>query len=452
MDYIINEKDISSTIQDFEALCEYIAANKVALTATRALGKKACFALNSRMAYPAPNVKETDQMKEYPSIALYLSIALEAGLIEPGRGKKSAAIMTDAYRAFGKMNGYSKYLFLFLAWMRYTDIEALYAREALGRLLDAYQFDAFFEHVGKMPQPAVISTKAFGDADIFDDEQIVQTFMEGCLTILCHLRCFGIIGYDDEDVENPGTYRAFIRKVNITEPGIALSSACYTRRFTWVNMLERERVKNNDDDIEIFENDFDRNRPGSPGFLKPFLARFPEKEIDEEAISALLFPRTEASAYRMIYEFQVSLDSDCYRVIECGGDDTFDDLHLAIQNAFLFDNDHLYAFFMDGKRWSRRSIHSPYSEEPPFADEVCIGEARMRPKQKILYLFDFGDQWVFEVKLLSIREGEPDFNRPFVTKSVGEAPEQYPSEDYWDDDWDDEDWDEDENEDGDDDV
>ncbi len=41
------------------------------------------------------------------------------------------------------------------------------------------------------------------------------------------------------------------------------------------------------------------------------------------------------------------------RKIEMRADQTLEDLHLAIQDAFEFDYDHLYSFFMSGRAWDR---------------------------------------------------------------------------------------------------
>ena len=52
---------------------------------------------------------------------------------------------------------------------------------------------------------------------------------------------------------------------------------------------------------------------------------------------------------------------------------------------------------------------------------------------KFKYLFDFGDEWRFQCKVLKIIEKVTE--EPIVIKVKGEAPEQYPD---WGDDWDDE--------------
>ena len=54
-----------------------------------------------------------------------------------------------------------------------------------------------------------------------------------------------------------------------------------------------------------------------------------------------------------------------------------------------------------------------------------------------MYLFDYGDEWRFEVKVQKINdEGEPGVEYPRIVEAIGEAPPQYAD---WEDDEDDED-------------
>lgn len=125
---------------------------------------------------------------------------------------------------------------------------------------------------------------------------------------------------------------------------------------------------------------------------------------------------------------KVALDKKCYRIIELGGGHTFDDLHSAIQEAFDFDDDHLYAFFMDNKKWSNNqntSYYSPHSDDGISADEVCIREARLTVGKQFVYLFDFGDCWTFQLTVEDIIPNEVEPSEARIIKSVGESPEQY---------------------------
>jgi len=86
----------------------------------------------------------------------------------------------------------------------------------------------------------------------------------------------------------------------------------------------------------------------------------------------------------------------------------------------------------------------------PFADDDEDGESagdvrtttladlQLGKGQNFLYLFDYGDEWRFNVRVHAINEdADPDAQYPVLVESVGEAPEQYPD---WeeDDEWEDE--------------
>lgn len=107
---------------------------------------------------------------------------------------------------------------------------------------------------------------------------------------------------------------------------------------------------------------------------------------------------------------------------------------MAIQDAFKFDNDHLYSFFMDGKRYSKNAYHSPFSDEGPYAYDAIIGELELYLGQKILYLFDYGDSWQFAIQLMKIEEDELLPETPEVIEIIGDAPEQYESYDDFEED------------------
>jgi hypothetical protein len=63
--------------------------------------------------------------------------------------------------------------------------------------------------------------------------------------------------------------------------------------------------------------------------------------------------------------------------------------------------------------------------------------------KEFLYLFDYGDEWRFKVRVHAVDEdADPAIEYPRIVELVGQAPPQYAE---WDDeDWDEEEWDDDE--------
>ena len=105
---------------------------------------------------------------------------------------------------------------------------------------------------------------------------------------------------------------------------------------------------------------------------------------------------------------------------------TLADLQRAIQHAMGWDNDHLYAFFMDGGGWhSDCPFWAPGCEDGPFADQVQLGQLALEPGQHFLYLFDFGDGHRFDVDVLGMQVMEPGGIYPRVIERVGESFAQY---------------------------
>ena len=118
-----------------------------------------------------------------------------------------------------------------------------------------------------------------------------------------------------------------------------------------------------------------------------------------------------------------------------------------IQEAYGFDDDHLYSYFMSGKAWdlSGYEYYHPYAEpqnevevgmrvmaakirgtpEPRRrATEVELQSLSLRQKQRFLYLFDYGDEWMFEVEYVGEGVSEEVFY-PRIVGSRGESPQQY---------------------------
>ncbi|MGI8856015.1 MAG: hypothetical protein ACR2JW_09705 [Thermomicrobiales bacterium] len=85
-----------------------------------------------------------------------------------------------------------------------------------------------------------------------------------------------------------------------------------------------------------------------------------------------------------------------------------------------------------------------FDDDAPDVDEILIRDVPYpgkTGKKEFLFLFDYGDEWHFGVKLIDAKgKLTPEAEYPRVTASRGEAPPQYPP---WDED-DDEEWEDEE--------
>ena len=138
------------------------------------------------------------------------------------------------------------------------------------------------------------------------------------------------------------------------------------------------------------------------------------------------------------YVISVSVGTGCYRHIQISQKASLLQLHEAILEAFEFEDDHAHAFFMDNRIWSQYDAY--YSMKMDGADRLTksrkLEKLNLKKGSQFKYVFDFGDEWRFQCKVL--RELEEDTKTPLVIRSVGESPEQYPDwEEYEDEDEDD---------------
>lgn len=154
----------------------------------------------------------------------------------------------------------------------------------------------------------------------------------------------------------------------------------------------------------------------------------------------------------MVFIFKVKLSHSkrVWRTIAIKEDQTLDDLHEAIFEAFDRYEEHLYSFYMtDGSKRQDRFRNSieythpmaiesdnslfGFRKPPRNAETSKIRDLDLSIKDRFEYLFDFGDEWLHEIVLEKIEESKPKTEYPKILKVNGKSPDQYP--DYDEDDY-----------------
>jgi hypothetical protein len=164
-----------------------------------------------------------------------------------------------------------------------------------------------------------------------------------------------------------------------------------------------------------------------------------------------------------VYLFRVQLRGDssgATRTIALRPEQTLAELHFAIQDAFAWDADHLYSFFLRGKEFDHDyEIAGPEGDpffgaffrqdpllltgedneddegdeddedvedvEPLGATTAVLGQLGLRVGHTLLYYFDYGDDHKFDVTLVTIQPQAEPGDYPRLVESTGEAPPQY---------------------------
>ncbi len=171
-----------------------------------------------------------------------------------------------------------------------------------------------------------------------------------------------------------------------------------------------------------------------------------------------------------VFVFKVALEGGAqapWRRIAMRGGQTLHDLHEAIFRAFDREEQHLYSFYLSNtttkqvrKRWEGPEYTHPFNLEEPaglsglmsgFMDremndaaQTKIASLKLKPRQKITYLFDFGDEWWHDIEVEQINLPADKETYPRVLERKGQSPPQYPDFDDDDDDFlddeEDQDW------------
>lgn len=125
------------------------------------------------------------------------------------------------------------------------------------------------------------------------------------------------------------------------------------------------------------------------------------------------------------------------RTIEIPGNQTLEDFHQAIFDAFDREEEHLYEFQIGGrgpndpkaKRYVLAAeFNNPMGGSKPNGDvsKTTISSLNLKVDEAFGYWFDFGDDWWHQINVISIKEEFPEGLYPKVIDRVGESPPQYP--------------------------
>ena len=137
----------------------------------------------------------------------------------------------------------------------------------------------------------------------------------------------------------------------------------------------------------------------------------------------------------MIIKYRlISGESDVFvRDIEMISDNTFEDLHNAIQVSCDYDSSLMSSFYLSNKNWDKlQEIVEAKIDEEFQTDVLLMKETKlsdMNPKkfQRYIYIFDFFSVRAFFIEIVNIRDKTCEDEKlefPVCTLSQGKAPKQ----------------------------
>jgi hypothetical protein len=118
------------------------------------------------------------------------------------------------------------------------------------------------------------------------------------------------------------------------------------------------------------------------------------------------------------------------RVIEIRGDQTLEQLHLAIFAAYDRWDSHMYQFQFGKRPFDPNGPNYGVPSARPKKGEhdartTKMDDLGLQPGRVFGYWFDFGDDWFHQIDVDRIEQAIPTVTYPRVIKRVGKSPPQY---------------------------
>ena len=390
----INEDGPGSVLRDFGTLLDFVGERGIKVSGVHQLLPMSALAeLDARMTKPLRVLLRRPQQKSYPHInGLYLLLRASGLSLIEVKGKHPLLTLDgEALASWRGLNATERYFTLLEAWLLRGKGEIIGDdRDPLGPLFKCLSFMEGLPNAG---------LKVAGDRQA---EQITIPYHVGTYN-LALLELFGCVSVEEGRPEAGKGWA--VARVRRTPFGEALFKLLSRHRLATMRF---ELGKDVLEEAATFG--------ALQSLLQPF---FPEWRRNLEI--------PQVPSVNGLYVFKVSLSAKVWRRIAIPAALSLDDLSHAVLRAYDFDDDHLYQFSYRDRFGVTAHVKHPYMEESPSTDDVAVGEIPLRPGASMEYLFDFGDEWRFDVRLEKVDPADGRIKKPKLLEEHGEAPPQYPN-------------------------
>lgn len=402
---VIDGNEPGTILHDFEAALNALEPGGITLTQGQQLPSKVAANMNSRLKHPIGQGVQRAMQKSYPPVhGLYLLLRASGLTTVEGTATKPMLKLDEKL---------------------HTQWKALSPVERLGTLLESWLIRGKTEIIGETrPRSEFIPDNFVRSAMFYiripdEGEEISAKrnpldelrYYPG-LHNLGLLYLFGLIDIKERKPEAGKGWN--IERIHRTPFGDALFAALYHDFFETLF----HRLMSEDEQIPLYG-----------ALQKPLQTYWPDFKRTL-VLNPLPFRKGR-------YVFKISI-LDVWRRVAIGANATLDRLAQIILSAVEFDNDHLYSFTFKDRFGTTNEVNHPYLEDAPFTSKVRVGDLPLRVGERMVFTFDFGDNWEFTVTLEEV-DPRQTIKQPAILETHGESPQQYEN---WDDEDDDEDWDE----------
>lgn len=429
----IDEAQPGSILRDFQVLLDFVGDGLPSAGKHHLLPMRRLTELNARLSRPIELRLKRPQQRSYPYIqGLYLLGRATELVFAEGSGTKARLVRNDPVLAsWAGLNPTERYFTLLEAWLLRARPEMI-AQRGGWRTSMYYEVFQLWNSVpaeGLEVQP--IHECAFS-GDFGHQPALMDLF--GLLELehgspragkpwcprRARRRLFG-----------EALFQLIARR--LMRPWLLPGELLHRAEEKWEDdaVAEEDSEEDHDRDEEELEDEDLPPDEGEPAFGQwqaIFQPYFPEWRNN------LVIPGPEFREGTFV--FRASLGRT-WRRIAIPADGDLDDLANAILNSMDFDHDHLWCFEYRDRRGA-----AVRAEGPRYAASHCdglnlldasIGELPLTRGDGMTFVYDFGDNWQFDVKLERVDPPDEAIAAATILDAKGDPPAQYGS-------WDEEGW------------
>lgn len=400
---VIDEQNPGTILKDFKTFLNLVKDSGIDVSGKNSLfPQKLLPELNSQLTNPTLIDLKRPIQKSYPylnGIYLLLRTTGLAKIINSGK-KQKLTLDEKTYQSWNQLNLTEQYLTLLEAWLIHGNDETLGEDEGENNLFRCIHFWQSLE------KDKIKITKKNQGYFVFNYSPVLYN--------LALLDLFGLMKLKQGKPEKGKGWR-------VTE----IEKTAYGNSLLSILIFSLSGTESEILSIFSLWNLIDTNLIEYGKLQKLLQPYFPQWQKN------LIF--TQEKSTEGVYVFKVSLGK-CWQQIAIPSHLNLDIFARKILDAFDFCHDHLYRFICRQRTGRTLHINHFYLEEKPFTDEFIVGDLPLLEGSKMTFLFDFGDNWEFNLILEEIQPVNLKMKEPKILKSYGKPPEQYGYDDQWDDD------------------
>ena len=390
---IFSDNEPGTLLKDFSTLLDFIGSTGIPVSGKNHLiAIKLLQQLNQLLSNPLDVRLKRPQQKSFPHInGLYLLLRA-SGLTQIAIEKKEAKLMLDnkVLADWQSLNPTERYFALFHAWW-YRGSGEIIGESSRRWYYENYFYDSLDFFLNTLGKGLDVKAKLI-DPNLFRYEPGLHN--------LALMELFGFIRIEQGESLNGENWP--IAKIEPTAWGYALLN--YFSKYMTLS----------DEIVDATSDNHQTELWGSE--LKAYIPAW-EKSLRQSEVVEI---------QDSVCVFKVALGS-VYRKIAVPGITSLEALAGSILRAFNFDNDHLYEFVYKNRYGITERVVHPYVESDDLYTTECeVGELPLYKGMELIFHFDFGDDWRFQLIVESITSEDISCSEPTVIEQHGNPPEQYP--------------------------